>query len=98
MKASLIAIFTLTVATLATAGETATPDETEMYKQRFMQLDVNGDGALSPAEAAQGGMPEDTFSRLDANGDGLLDQQEFAALAQDTAPVNPEPSTPVPAN
>lgn len=50
----------------------------------FEDVDVNTDGAVSFAEAANAGMPwtEDQFKTADRNADGVLDADEFAAAIQ----------------
>ncbi len=50
----------------------------------FTELDSNGDGAISKAEAAGSATLAPLFADADKNGDGQLDKDEFAALVQPT--------------
>jgi hypothetical protein len=46
----------------------------------FDKLDLNGDGALSMAEARRAGLA-DRFQKLDTSRDGRVTREEFAAAA-----------------
>ncbi len=48
----------------------------------FTELDANGDGAISKAEAAGSATLAPLFADADSNADGQLDKDEFAALVQ----------------
>ena len=86
-----IAGFALTAATLAVAQPTAAPrsatraEVAAQVRERFTQVDANGDGYLTQveAQAAIKGRTEarraERFDRLDANRDGQISRQEFAA-------------------
>ncbi|HFC53108.1 MAG TPA: EF-hand domain-containing protein [Gammaproteobacteria bacterium] len=50
----------------------------------FTELDTDGDGAISKAEAAGSATLAPLFADADSNGDGKLDKDEFAALVQPT--------------
>ncbi|WP_224404651.1 EF-hand domain-containing protein [Afifella sp. IM 167] len=47
--------------------------------QRLQQMDTNGDGVLSPDEAA--GWQEMAFSAMDGDGDGKLTKTEFMSVS-----------------
>ncbi len=48
----------------------------------FTELDSDGDGTISKAEAAGSATLAPLFGEADSNGDGKLDKDEFAALVQ----------------
>jgi hypothetical protein len=63
----------------------------QSVQDRVRQLDTDGDGKVSKAEA--GGAP--WFAKVDRNGDGLLDAAELAVLGQrGTTPNPPAPPSP----
>jgi len=95
MKKVLTAIFSLTLASSAAFAETGRPDTgaVERYKSMFDQLDVDGSGALSVAEAAAAGLTSEDFQRLDEDGNGELSREEFIVQANDpeaTEGYNPD--------
>jgi Ca2+-binding EF-hand superfamily protein len=47
---------------------------------QFQQLDADGDGFVTRAEAAQVPGVAERFAKFDANRDGKLDRSEFTAL------------------
>src|SRR5947209_8624900 len=53
-------------------------DAAAAARRLLRALDTDGDGKLSPAEAAKGLLPED-FAAIDANKDGVLTEQELTA-------------------
>jgi hypothetical protein len=49
-------------------------------------LDANGDGAISPHEAAANPKVAEQFEKLDRNQDQKLDRREFSRFETDTSP------------
>jgi Ca2+-binding EF-hand superfamily protein len=68
---------------LAACALLAGPAAAQAGEDRLMQMDANGDGAISRAEAQ--GARTAMFGALDENGDGVLSASERAGAAQDRA-------------
>lgn len=66
---------TLLLAGVFMAG-TAVAGETMGYEE----IDANGDGLISAAEAQSSQALSSSWERADANADGVVDQAEFSAL------------------
>jgi Ca2+-binding EF-hand superfamily protein len=58
-------------------GQDSTRQSADM---EFQQLDVDGDGFITRAEATKIPGVAERFAKFDANKDGKLDRSEFAAL------------------
>lgn len=55
------------------------PEKTAPLATEFKKLDTNGNGSLTPAEAAKDKLFSDIhFSKADADADGALNQTEYA--------------------
>jgi len=83
---TLVAALALLAAPAFAGSGRPTPDEITADKAAlFKQADVDGDGALSPAEfetfrqLVRAKMAERMFARADANGDGKLTLDEIQA-------------------
>lgn len=74
----LTALLTLSPMVLAQSGEANTSGTSG-----FKQLDKNGDGWLSPAEAAADKEIAKRFKAFDANKDGKLQEAEYLKAAQE---------------
>ena len=74
-----VAIFTLT-ATAILASAPAMARQHGGPRPDFSQLDANGDGQITQAEAKAFGAAE--FAKADADGDGSLTLEELTARAQ----------------
>ena len=82
-------LFVLTLLTVACVSAKDVQATIDPRVEGFMQLDKNGDGVLSEAEA-----PAGMFSLLDANGDGWVERSEVVALlsaAKVFSWINPPP-------
>ena len=96
MKISKSIIAAAVFATLplaAFAGDkdkTVTPTGTATSSQ-FNTLDINRDGRISPAEAAND--TKIVFSTADKNGDGYLDSSEYMNLDVSTESMPTHPAT-----
>ena len=96
MKLSKSLIAAAVIATLplaAFAGDkdkTVTPTGTATSSQ-FNTLDINRDGRISPAEAAND--TKIVFSTADKNGDGFLDSSEYMNLNVSTESMPTHPAT-----
>lgn len=62
----------------ALAGAGSGNMQQQSADQMYNQLDANGDGYISPDEAAANPQLAEKFKSLDANEDNRLDQGEFA--------------------
>src|SRR5205085_6742445 len=51
-------------------------DAVKLARRTMKELDTDGDGTLTAAEAGKGLLPDD-FAKLDADGDGRLPEQEL---------------------
>lgn len=69
----------LGVALSGGAGAQQNPEE-EAAPSEFTRLDSNGDGRLSPDEAAQMSPLDSHFYLADLDNDGVLDEVEFKAF------------------
>ncbi|XP_073026752.1 uncharacterized protein [Primulina eburnea] len=70
----------------------ASEEERNLVNQGFAQIDVNGDGWVSPLEFKKlmkpGESPQKAFSLFDINGDGALDFDEYLAVYYVSVKVN----------
>ena len=72
----------IAAATLATGAPPALAEGAGGQGERMLQrLDLNRDGAISPAEA--GAVRTVRFLRLDSDGDGVITEAEMLAAAQE---------------
>jgi len=67
---------------LASATEKKLPHALTKFSERLAAADVDGDGALTRAEAQAGGFSKllKHFDRLDADGDGKVTREEMRRL------------------
>lgn len=64
------------------SGGSSTPRATEEKQDRFRQLDIDGDGLVSKAEAAGNAPVTLGFDRADRNRDGKLSFAEYDSIGK----------------
>jgi hypothetical protein len=69
-------------------GQKSTDDVSQKVVAQILELDTDGDGALSVEES---GVSSELFNQADSNGDGLVSEEELLAMMQSFRPSGPPP-------